>query len=187
MNRPLTDAELEDIVNNLSDFSDNEALLQNEFGESDSDYSDKIIESRESETDTESEQDDNDDQLSGSDDDVAAYFYGKNRYKWSKSQPASSRTRAENIILHLPWLKGSAASNAPTTPYEAWSLLVTENILDLIVEYTNRKITDESHKYGGTSTFVDHTDKVEIKALLGLLYLSGIFKSDETSLDLRCL
>lgn len=177
MNRPLTEAELEDIVNNLSDISDNEAPLQNEFQESDSDFSDKTIESHETVSDTESEHDDEDDQLSGIDDDVAAYFYGKNRYKWSKSHPASSRTRAENIILQLPWLKGPAADNTPTTPYEAWSLLVTENILDIIVEYTNRKITDESHKYASTSTFVDHTDKVEIKALLGLLYLSGIFKS----------
>ncbi|KAG5880022.1 hypothetical protein JTB14_032197 [Gonioctena quinquepunctata] len=165
------------MINNLSDSSDNEVPLQTEFQESNSNFNDSIIQSFESETESESEHDDDDgdDQLS---EDEKKYFYGKkNRYKWSKSPPASTRTKAENIIFQLPWLNGPAANNLPTTPYGAWSLLVTENILDMIVEHTNRKITDESHKYGGISTFVDHTDRVEMKALLGLLYLSGIFKS----------
>ena len=162
--------------NNLSNFSDHETPLENEFQESDSDFCDRSIESSESETDVESEPD-GDDRLPGSDEEVGSYFYGKNRYKWSKNPPASSRTRGENIILQLPWLKGPAANSILTTPYEAWSLLVTDNILDVLVDQINRKITDESHKYGGTSTHVDYTDKVEIKALLGLLYLSGIFKS----------
>ncbi|KAG5876827.1 hypothetical protein JTB14_014157 [Gonioctena quinquepunctata] len=131
MTRYLTDAELEDIMNNQSDSSDNEAPLQTEFQESDK---------------SEHDDDDGDDQLS---EDEKAYFYGKkNRYKWSKSPPASTRSKAENIILQLPWLNGPAANNLPTTPYGAWSLLVTDNILDIIVEHTNRKITDESHKYG---------------------------------------
>ncbi|KAG5883342.1 hypothetical protein JTB14_033786 [Gonioctena quinquepunctata] len=150
MTRYLTDAELEDIINNLSESSDNKAPLQTEFQESDSNFSDIIIQSVESETESESEHDDDgDDQLS---EDKKKCFYGKkNRYKWSKSPPASTRTKAENIILQLPWLNGPAANNLPTTPYGAWSLLVTDNILDIIVEHTNRKITDESHKYGGKS------------------------------------
>ncbi|KAG5867712.1 hypothetical protein JTB14_030766 [Gonioctena quinquepunctata] len=155
MTRYLTDAELEDMINNLSDSSDNEAPLQTEFQESDSNFSDSIIQSFESETESEHDDDDGDDQLS---EDEKKYFYGKeNTYKWSKSPPTSTRTKAENIILQLPWLNGPAANNLPTTPYGAWSLLVTDNILDIIVEHTNRKITDESHKYGGASTFVDHT------------------------------
>ncbi|KAG5874875.1 hypothetical protein JTB14_035859 [Gonioctena quinquepunctata] len=102
MTRYLTDAELEDIINNLSDSSDNEAPLQTEFQESDSSFSDSIIQSFESETESESEHDDDDgdDQLS---EDERKYFYGKkNRYKWSKSPLASTRTKAENIILQLP-------------------------------------------------------------------------------------
>ncbi|KAG5877168.1 hypothetical protein JTB14_014489 [Gonioctena quinquepunctata] len=109
MTRYLTDAELEDIMNNLSDSSDNEAPLQTEFQASDSNFSDSIIQSFESETESEHDDDDGDDQLSG---DEKAYFYGKkNRYKWFKSPPASTRTKAENIILQLPWLKGPAANN----------------------------------------------------------------------------
>lgn len=38
---------------------------------------------------------------------VVRYFYGKNRMKWSKRAPNNKvRSRSENIIIHLPGLKG---------------------------------------------------------------------------------
>lgn len=177
MPRFLTQAQLEEIVNNLSEISDNEEIVNNEIQESDSDLSDAevIIESDiESESDNEAELESEDEGESSRE---GQYFYGKNRYKWSKVPPSSSRTRSENFVLHLPWLKGLAATNSPSSAYESWSLLITDHILDIIVECTNRKITDESHKYGDSATYTDHIDKVEMKALFGLLYLSGIFKS----------
>lgn len=81
-NCSLTEAELEDIVNNISDFSDNEGPLQNKFQENDSDFSDKIENTCKSKTGTESDYEDDNDkyeqpQLPPSDDDERKYFYGK--------------------------------------------------------------------------------------------------------------
>jgi len=50
-------------------------------------------------------------------------------------------------------------------------------MIEKITDYTNVKITELSISYGNTSTFTGHTDIIEIKAFIGLLYLCGIFKS----------
>ncbi|KAG5885021.1 hypothetical protein JTB14_027128 [Gonioctena quinquepunctata] len=80
-----------------------------------------------------------------------------------------SRTRQHNII-HLPGTRGPMLQNKPSTPLEAWTLLVTENILDLIVDHTNQKTTDLCLKYGNTATFVDHINKTEVEAFLGVVF-----------------
>ncbi|CAH1981396.1 unnamed protein product [Acanthoscelides obtectus] len=59
-------------------------------------------------------------------------FYGRNRLKWCKQAPNKQvRTRAENIIIHLPGLKGPARlhSDEPN-PIQIWKLLFTDKLLD---------------------------------------------------------
>ncbi|KAK9719066.1 DDE superfamily endonuclease [Popillia japonica] len=58
---------------------------------------------------------------------------GKNGYRWTTEVPLrQGRTRRENLVLHLPRPKGVAE--------EAWHLLLTEEILDIITLQTNEEI-----------------------------------------------
>lgn len=154
--------------------------------ESDEDLSDAPIEHSDHDSDSEFEIDSEEEgEPEGNIDEGANYFYGRNRYKWSKSPPAASRTRASNIVIHLPGLKGPAANAPPKSPLEAWSLLFSEDILNEILEHTNAKITDASVTYGPTASYVGHLDMTELKAFLGLLILTGAFKSNHE--DIRSL
>lgn len=111
----------------------------------------------------------------------ANYYYGKNKFKWSETPLAPSRTRATNIVITFPGLIGSARVNKPQKPVDAWRLLIDETMIDTTVEHTNEKITEVVVKYGQNvlyCQFTEHMDRVEIEALIGLLYLAGVFKSN---------
>ncbi|KAJ4436433.1 hypothetical protein ANN_19066 [Periplaneta americana] len=104
--------------------------------------------------------------------------YGKNRYKWFTAPFHSSRTRQHNIVrVKLPQLRGAARTIHSNEPIDFWKLLFDDKILNLIVTNTNEKITELSANYGKTASFTNHIDIVELNAFLGLLYLSGVFKS----------
>lgn len=111
------------------------------------------------------------------------YTYSKNRYKWSKIPPTTGRTRSHNIIVHLPGLKGAARNCVEKTPYSFWNLLIDDDIINIIVECTNEKISELSFSYGNTASFVEHTNFLEIKALFGLLYLTSVFKSNHEDVE----
>lgn len=42
--------------------------------------------------------------------------------------------------MELPNLKGNAAANKRGSPLDAWSLFFTDDILVMIIMYTNKKI-----------------------------------------------
>lgn len=107
-------------------------------------------------------------------------FYGRNRVKWSKKAPNKQvRTRAENIIIHLPGLKGPARllSDEPN-PIQIWKLLFTDKILDEIVIHTNQKIEMSKQLYKNIERpELKPVDIVELQAFLGLLLFTSIYKS----------
>lgn len=64
---------------------------------------------------------------------------------------------------------------------EAWSLLFDDYMLDIIIKHTNERITDMTVSYGDQAVecqFTNHAVKAELKAFIGLLLLSGAFKSN---------
>jgi hypothetical protein len=67
-------------------------------------------------------------------------------------------------VTHLPGVK-SAAKHA-TKPTEEWETFFTEEMLQLIVEYTNLEIQPIRGNYSR-----------ERKALIGLLFLAGLLRS----------
>ncbi|GBP31255.1 hypothetical protein EVAR_21535_1 [Eumeta japonica] len=67
-------------------------------------------------------------------------FYGKNRFKWSKTPPHPSRTRQHNIIEERTGLKGPALSKNEMSPVETWELLLTDDIIQLIIFAKDWKI-----------------------------------------------
>ncbi|KAK9702721.1 hypothetical protein QE152_g29774 [Popillia japonica] len=177
----LTQNELEYYIERLSELSSDKEVNQHMNAEEDIDLSDAASMHSDYLSESEIEASDSEEKVE-TDDEMpdlppGNYFYGKNRFKWAKSEPASSRTHLQNIVTHLPGPKGPATTNKPETPFKAWSLLFTVAILEIILEYTNARITELSTNYGNTATFVDHIDKTEPKAFLGLLLLFGVYKS----------
>nr|CAI5861519.1 unnamed protein product [Callosobruchus analis] len=174
----LTDKELEDIILNDGDFEEGPRVSAG-LEDSDSDLSDAESEHTDHDTDSEQEfsdgdniQDNLDDAMSGDvsnqETSSSSYFYGKSRYKWSRDPPTRDRrTPAHNIVTHLPGLRGSARLTNPTTPLQAWQLLFTDEILEVILKHTNAKITELSAKYHSENvTYVNHLSMSELKAFL---------------------
>lgn len=102
-------------------------------------------------------------------DSSATYLYGHNRLKWS-NVPHSSRTWGHNIVLHLPGVKGPALDNKLQNPIDAWCSFVSRNIIELIVECTNKKIGQLSQKYGLSPTYIQPVSEVELRAFWAFCY-----------------
>ena len=99
--------------------------------------------------------------------------------KWKTIPPRqNSRTRIHNIVTHLPGVK-SVAKHA-TTPIEAWETFFTEEMLQLIVEYTNLEIQRIRGNYSRERN-ANLTNIVELKALIGLLFLAGLLRSSHVN------
>ncbi|KAJ8914718.1 hypothetical protein NQ315_017428 [Exocentrus adspersus] len=74
---------------------------------------------------------------------------------------------------HYNFFLGQTAKNAKTKA-ECWNLFFPEDILMMIVVYTNQYIDSVKSKFQRVRDCLP-TDIVEIKAFLGLLYLAGVF------------
>ena len=95
--------------------------------------------------------------------------------KWETIPPRqNSRTRIHNIVTHLLGVKSAAKRAA--TPTEAWKTFFTEEILQLIVEYTNLEFQYIRGNYSRERN-ANPTNIVELKALIGLLFLAGLLRS----------
>lgn len=134
----------------------------------------------EREGDSESEQELDSGEEGNAEQNDVPYFTGKdNTTKWKKHLPPQNiRTRSKNIVTHLPGVKGPVRNLK--TPIEIWNCFFTMNILTAIVENTNKFIESVQDKYE-RSRNAKPTDITEIKALLGLLYIFGRSKKEQSS------
>lgn len=114
------------------------------------------------------------------------HFYGKNRYKWSSESFVSrSRTQKHNIITRVPTLRGNAALLGDKAyPMAVWNLLISDEMLDNILHWTNEKIERHRQKFTDTSRAEhQHLDAVELKAFISLLFYTAIFISNHEHID----
>jgi len=104
-------------------------------------------------------------------------FIGKDTLTQWKKHPISQRvkTRAKNIVTDLPGIKGRARSSSNNI-LDIWSCFFTDDILNILVEHTNLSITQQ--QYSREYRTASHTDIIEMKALLELLYLSAVCKTN---------
>ncbi|CAG9575560.1 unnamed protein product [Danaus chrysippus] len=177
--------------NNLRDDSiaaalleENESLSDDEiFLPSSDDESDHISEASEVPSDTDVE--DAEINIEPHSDDTTStlqpFYLGKDgRTKWYKSPPRTNvRTRAENLITHLPGCKYAARHKK--THQECFETFFTDEIVDIVLKNTNQKISLRMENSTSNSTYGE-TDKAEIKAVFGLLFLAGLFRSGRQSL-----
>ncbi|GBO98524.1 hypothetical protein EVAR_71098_1 [Eumeta japonica] len=142
MSRRLTENQIAQIIHDFSD-SESEGIedtAQENILEEVGDISD--CESIHSEHNSASEIEESDDSsdTESAEDTSSNSFYGKNRFKWSKTPPHSSRTRQHNIIEERTGLKGPALSKNEMSPVETWELLLTDDIIQLIIFAKDWKI-----------------------------------------------
>ncbi|CAK1598455.1 unnamed protein product [Parnassius mnemosyne] len=121
------------------------------------------------------------------------------KFLWYGTHRRSSRTPQRNIIFHAPGNKTLAKFT--TSALDSWKLFFTDEILHMIVTYTNLEISEQRKKYKSdrpiasqndddddnsvpTSirpSFVRDVTVTELKALFGLYYLAGVLKINHLS------
>ena len=90
---------------------------------------------------------------------------------------ALGRPPIRNVVLHLPGPKGDARN--VKSELEAWSLIFDDTMINKIFLHTNQEIAIRSTRYKSKdTTFIHKTFVEELKALIGLLYLSGALKTN---------
>lgn len=187
MSRPLSDNEIAQI---LQDFSDSETediqdTPQENILEEVGDISDGETICSEHNSAFEIEHSDDSSASESIAETTTSSFYGKNRYKWSKTPPHPSRTRQHNIVSEQAGLKGPALRNNEMSPEETWNLLLTDDMIQSIVRYTNQKLEAKYVTPLSRPYYAKNVDSCELRAYFGLLLLSAIFKSNHE--DVRSL
>ncbi|KAF6214778.1 hypothetical protein GE061_009521 [Apolygus lucorum] len=91
------------------------------------------------------------------------------------------RTPNRNIITSLPGAKGRA-KNA-NSELEFFSLFIDDSMVAMIVLYTNEEIDRMILEYSTPQRYTSPTNEKEVKALLGMLIMSGVLKNSNLSLD----
>lgn len=103
-------------------------------------------------------------------------FVGKDKVsKWSKTPPATSRTRQSNIVIHLPGCK-SAAKDAKSV-LDTFSLFFDEHVIDLLVKNTNIYINTKVQPNFERVRDARLVSPNEMKAFVGLLIVAGVMRS----------
>ncbi|KAG8228991.1 hypothetical protein J437_LFUL006939 [Ladona fulva] len=114
------------------------------------------------------------------------YYFGKNRYKWSSKEPKRNvRTRLHSIVVEKPGLKQAVITlGKEHQPIHFWSLIFDYEMIHLILRWTNVKLQNLRLKYNRSSRpEIQDLDSVELRALLGLLIRSSVFKSNDEDIN----
>lgn len=156
----MTDAEIEEFLNR-SDYDDND----------ESDAQEDVCDNSDHDSETEIEE---------TDDEIAEYR-SRSGHLWSDTYK-STKTRNHNIIRSSYSGPVGQALNCQH-PIDCFNLFITSDILDLIVTHTNERIRINQKKYNKLESFIHETDRDEIEAFIGLLYLSGSVKSSKESIS----
>ena len=100
-------------------------------------------------------------------------FQGKD-FIWSRTPPKVARARRENIIVRLSGCVDEA-KNA-NTPHDAFSVFISDDILNIILTHTNQKIHHYLFNFTGkVQKWMWRTSLDELHALIGLLVYGGVF------------
>lgn len=167
----------------LSESDDEEDVV---IDESDTDEEEHISE-RENDSESEmsaesnSENEDNDDKSS----ETYVAHLKKNRkiidsWVWHKKPFKKTKRAPRNICIHVPGVIGPAKNL--TDIVDIWKCLITDSMIESIVEDTNMFISSVRPNYSRERDARD-TNGAEINALFGLLYLAGIYHSNRVNLE----
>lgn len=163
----------------IEDMIRNEDLSDVDDSDVDKDY---VINSDHN-TSSEQSEDSSDDEITcNARDNTGRFYYGKNGFKWSVEpfHTRNTRTQRHNIMVQLPGLKQRArALGTKPEPLETWGLMIDDDILNIIIHFTNLKLQKAKNlQKNPNTTEMRNVDLIEMKAFIGLLFYSAIFKSN---------
>lgn len=118
------------------------------------------------------------------DEDQRNFFIGKDQVTLWTDKPLSSiytRTPSRNILTHLPGPKGRA--RGLTKEIDIFELFITDEMVQLIVDYTNEEMDRKKLLRSRDYVYQNHTDLTEMKSLIGLLYFLGVLKQSGLTLN----
>lgn len=106
------------------------------------------------------------------------YYLGRNKVtKWMKTPINRQPAKPAVCIPSVPECGSSAK-----TVLETWELFFPEEMLNVIVENTNKYISEIS-SHSSRERDARPIDVIELRALLGLLYMSGLLKSSRLNVN----
>lgn len=113
----------------------------------------------------------------------ATKLRGKNGFVWNTTFSTRRSDRQSDI---LPEIVPRPAGNAlhANTIEEFWSCLFDKKMIDIVVENTNKKIEEECLLLvteNREESYHYHTDEIEMKAYIGVLYYTGLWKSSKVN------
>lgn len=101
---------------------------------------------------------------------------GKNNCIWSTSHKPQRKTASRNIVRTMPGPKGKAKQ--VSTQMEAFDLFFDTEMLEDIVKFTNQEIERQRQNYSREQSWTRELTLCELKAYIGLLYISGARKDN---------
>lgn len=114
------------------------------------------------------------------------FYLGKdNKTKWLKNRHANNTKRQTHNIITQPSGVNLIAKHVVSV-IDCWKLFFPDFVVNEIAVYTN-KYLDKIHKKYQRQNIIPDTNKDEIDALFGLLYLARFLRSNHLNLkDLWC-
>lgn len=104
-------------------------------------------------------------------------IYGKNGHKWYRNpfHSANTRTRKQNLVHRYPGAKNEAVNVSDEK--NIFSLFFTDEMLHIICVHTNSEIDLQKTKFSSEQSYIHATNVCELKALIGIFYLSGVLRN----------
>jgi hypothetical protein len=109
-------------------------------------------------------------------DETRKKYYGRDGFPWSTSRGSS--ITSPNLRIIIPGRRGPAESIMTDDPLKMFELFVSDEIVDIIVRYTNERIIIRRAKFDPPQRYTHDTSRGEVKALIGLLLFSGMIKNN---------
>lgn len=180
--KALTEAEMEQLMKKITEESDNEEIV----GGSDDDASDEFIENSDHNSDSEQEGDD-EDQLalldSQSTEGGEPTLTSRDKKMLWYQQPVRSKFAkhaAKNIVKIFP--RSLIKKEEVPDELSIFFHFFTQEIIEKVLNYTNAFIRSTQQNYARERD-AKETNKEELLAFFGMLYLAGLKKLSHTSFE----
>lgn len=111
----------------------------------------------------------------------SVYYRGKNGTMWNAHMPKQTRTTCQNIVQKLPSIKRAYQDKSEIV--DCWNVFITDNIIDIITSCTNQQLDVMRTNYSRGHRDCPPTDRNEILAFFGLLYLIGMKKGNHLNTE----
>jgi len=114
-----------------------------------------------------------------------SFLAGKN-FEWFMNPSERTFNRLNSVPNFIA--KGKGAAENISSPIEAWSLLFSDDVLNIILKYTNQELEQKRSNLLTKKMYAyyEMLDMLELKALIGLLYYAGWAKQKNISINKCC-